>query len=105
MRQRIKGIYLVLSSLLIALVQLPFAFAKSAGSGFRPNSKPSKDSVKAEPAATPLKTKKSVYDSLHLDTRGLSREAFEYATVGYEKLKANNRLNNSSIITVIDFSK
>lgn len=104
MKQRIKGIYLVLSSLLIALIQLPFAFAKSTGSGFRPSSKPTKDSIQTEPAATPLRVKKSVYDSLQLDSRGLSREAYEYAFEGFEKLKEQNRLNNSSVMTVIDFS-
>lgn len=103
MKQKIKGFYFVASSLLIAILQLPFAFAKST-SGFKILPKPASDSVKAEPAAAPLHARKSVYDSLHLDMNGLSREAFEYAKEGLEKINSQRRLAKPSIITVIDFS-
>lgn len=48
---------------------------------------------------------KSVYDSLHLDSSGLSREAFEYARKGWEKLIEEDRLSNQSVITIADFSQ
>lgn len=104
MTKRIKAIYFVLSSLLIAIIQLPFAFAKST-SGPRLIPVPTKDSIKNEPAAAPPSSFKTVYDSLHLNLRGLSREAFTYATEGLEKLKESHKLSNSSVITVIDFSQ
>jgi hypothetical protein len=104
MKQRIKGFYLVISSLIIAIVQLPFAFAKSS-TGLRVAPERAKDSLKNEPAAAaPVNSMKSVYDSLRLDTRGLSREAFEYAKEGFEKLKAQHKVKNNDVITVIDFS-
>jgi hypothetical protein len=103
MKQRIKALYFVLSSLLIAIIQLPFAFAKSSG-GMRLVPAPSKDSIKNEPAAAPPSLRKSVYDSLHLEINGLSREAFVYATEGLERLKEAHKVSNSSVITVIDFS-
>lgn len=46
-----------------------------------------------------------VYDSLQLQTKGLSQEAFAYALKGYEYLKSNNRLGNNAVLTIIDFSK
>ena len=39
---------------------------------------------------------KSVYDSLHLDMEGLSRQAFDYAQRGWKKLRAQGKLVNSS---------
>lgn len=48
---------------------------------------------------------KSVYDSLHLNLQGLSREAFDYAKKGLERLAAQGRLMNQSIISIADFSR
>lgn len=49
-------------------------------------------------------SKKFVYDSLQLEVMGLSREVFEMALHGMEKLK-NANLINSDILSIIDFSK
>jgi hypothetical protein len=104
MQKKIRTFYLILSSLVIAILQLPFAFARPF-TGNKSFLKPVNDSTnKTEPAGTPLISKKSVYDSLHLDLKGLSREAFEYATIGFNKLKNAGNISNKSIITVIDFS-
>ena len=48
---------------------------------------------------------KSVYDSLHLDMEGLSRQAFDYAQRGWKKLRAQGKLVNSSVLAIVDFSK
>src|SRR5829696_1371985 len=104
MKQKIKGFYLVLSSLLIAILQLPFAFAKTTTNGLRLTPRPTSDSIKTEPAAAPPRMMKSVYDSLQLDDKGLSREAFEFAVQGMEKLEARDELSKKSVLTVIDFS-
>lgn len=50
-------------------------------------------------------TIESVYDSLHLDQKGLSKVAFEYAVNGYKELKKKGMLHNDSIITIVDFDQ
>lgn len=106
MKKKFKGIYLLVSSLVIGLLHLPFAFAKSAtGHKFFYNppadstTKSGTDSLRFIPAM------KSVYDSLQLNLRGLSQEAFEYAKKGLSKLVAEGKLLNDSIISIIDFSE
>jgi hypothetical protein len=106
MKKKLKGFYLLISSLVIGILHLPFAFAKSAAGGKLflepPTDSTSKnvvDSSKFIPAI------KSVYDSLHLNLRGMSRDAFEYAKKGFNKLVADGNLLNSSIISIIDFSQ
>lgn len=48
---------------------------------------------------------KSIYDSLHLDMAGLNRDAFENAKKGWEKLSDAGKLNNPSIMAIVDFSQ
>ena len=45
-----------------------------------------------------------LYDELQLDTLNLSRKAFAYAVKGFAKLQAKGMLNNTSIISIVDFS-
>ena len=45
-----------------------------------------------------------LYDSLNLNTLGLSEEAFNYGLKGYEYLKSIGKLNNESILSIVDFS-
>lgn len=51
------------------------------------------------------KSSASVYDSLHLDHSGLSREAYEYTVRGIEELRGKGELVNDSIVTICDFSR
>jgi hypothetical protein len=105
MKKRIKGFYLFISSVVIAMLHLPFAFAKSATSSklfFHPADstvKTTTDSLQFIPAM------KSVYDSLHLNLKGLSHQAFDYAKQGLNKLIEEGKLLNDSIISIIDFSQ
>lgn len=46
-----------------------------------------------------------VYDSLDLDLKGLSPQAFAYAVEGFEELKSRGELENDSIITIVDFDQ
>jgi len=46
-----------------------------------------------------------LYDELELSSLGLSKEAFECAYKGYEKLALKNRLANPSILTICDLSQ
>ena len=50
-------------------------------------------------------TIESVYESLHLDQKGLSKVAFDYAINGYKELKQKGMLHNDSIITIVDFDQ
>ena len=107
MKKKLKSFYLLVSSVIISLLHLPFAFAKSAtGSKLfihppadSSGRKSVSDSFRLVPAV------KSVYDSLHLELRGLSRQAFEYAREGWEKLKEEGKLFNESLLTIVDFSQ
>jgi hypothetical protein len=107
MKKRLKGFYLVITSIVIALLHLPFAFAKSAVSATRAFA--SKDNIPVKPAvlpgAAPMPTMRSVYDSLHLDLAGLSQQAFDYAKKGFDKLMSQGMLQNDSIISIADFSQ
>jgi hypothetical protein len=47
----------------------------------------------------------ALYGRLNLDVMGLSREAFNYALSGYEKLRQAGKITNDRIITIIDFTK
>lgn len=45
-----------------------------------------------------------VFDSLKLGRLGLGRRAYDYAMIGYKKLKQKRLLNNDKIISIVDFT-
>ena len=47
----------------------------------------------------------SLYNSLHLDQYGLSKEAFNYAWKGYEHLLENGKVTREQYLTICDFSQ
>lgn len=47
----------------------------------------------------------TLYESLNLSQKGLSKAALDAAIKGYEKLKSNGVVGNSKYLTVIDFSQ
>lgn len=107
MKKKLRGLYLLISSCFIAILHLPFAFAKSAAGASKLYLRPDGDSVVNNttapgPVAKPVM--RSVYDSLHLDLKGLSQQAFQYAKKGLQKLVEEGKLLNDSIISIVDFS-
>jgi hypothetical protein len=46
-----------------------------------------------------------MYDSLHLATSGLSKSAFDMAQKGFKKIWLQGRLQNDSVVSIIDFSQ
>jgi L,D-transpeptidase catalytic domain len=112
MKKKIKGFYLIVSSFIIAILHLPFAFAKSAAGSSKLFFQPpagSKSQTTAAPVPLPAPAPippvvKSVYDSLHLSLKGMSLQAFEFAKEGMQKLLAEGKLLNDSIISIVDFS-
>jgi hypothetical protein len=49
-------------------------------------------------------TTKDIFDSLLLGKLGMGRIAFDYAMLGYNRLKAKGLLSDNGIISIIDFS-
>lgn len=105
MKNRLKGFYFYVSSIIIALLHLPTAFAKSAAANKLLYTPPADSAAPAKPVIGPTPFIRSVYDSLHLDLKGLSREAYAYAKMGMERLVAEGKLLNSSILSIVDFSQ
>lgn len=105
MKKKFKNFYLLASSVVISILHLPFAFAKSA-SGSKLFFTPPSDSAakKSADSLSFIPVVRSAYDSLHLNMKGLSLEAYEYAKKGLDKLIEEGRLVNDSIISIIDFS-
>jgi hypothetical protein len=104
MKKKLKSAYIILTSILVYIIHLPFAFAKSA-TGTKLFFQPA-DSVKktASISIGLSPVVKSVYDSLHLKISGLSQQAFDYAKKGLEKLTQQGKVINSSIVAIADFS-
>lgn len=101
-KKSFKGLYLFLSSMFITLISLPFAFAKTTTRGLSSHPVISTSSVDSTRLITLSKT---IYDSLHLNVSGLSRQAFDYAQKGWQKLIDQGRLVNQSVIAIVDFSQ
>ncbi|MBI5372155.1 MAG: murein L,D-transpeptidase catalytic domain family protein [Sphingobacteriales bacterium] len=106
MKKRLRGLYLFISSLVIGILHLSVGFARSASHTTRMLLNPGDSSVRSNPDSLYLMPElKSVYDSLHLNLRGLSQDAFEYAKKGFDKLVNEGKLLNDSVISIIDFSR
>jgi hypothetical protein len=105
MQKKLKGFYLLLSSLFIAALHLPFVFAKSASSRIFPKTTiPAVETLSNDNVIT-TSFRRSVYDSLQLQLTGLSKEAYDYAKKGFEKLVTQGKVVNNSIISIVDFSQ
>jgi hypothetical protein len=104
MKKTLKGFYLLISSLFITLLHLPSAFAKPVPGG-RLHIPPATTSHTPKDSMQRLTHFKSVYDSLHLDVSGLSRQAFLYAQKGWKKLIRQGKILNESVMAIIDFSQ
>jgi hypothetical protein len=104
MKKTVKGVYLLVSSLVISLLHLPFAFAKTVSASDSSYGTTS-GTVTLTDSSSIVSPFKSVYDSLQLDLAGLSKHAYDYAVMGYEKLASEGRLLNQSIIAIVDFSQ
>jgi L,D-transpeptidase catalytic domain len=109
MKKTLKGFYLLISSLFITLLHLPLAFAKPV-LGNKLTTRPVVSATQL-PSPSPagsaplITSSKSVYDSLHLDLAGLSRQAFIYAQKGWQKLISKGKVLNESVMAIIDFSQ
>jgi hypothetical protein len=103
LKMKFKKGYLFVVSVIIGLLYFPYTFAKSVETGMKNFWFGMKDST--GPVTNHEPVLQSVYDSLHLDISGLSRQAYDLAEQGLEKLKLQGRVLNDSIISIIDFSQ
>jgi len=102
MKKKLKTASLILTSVFLYVIHIPFAVAKSAA-GTKLFLDPS-DSLKKIQGKS-VNAVKSAYDKLNLDVAGLSRQAYDYATRGFDKLMAQGKLNKDSILAIADFSQ
>ena len=102
MQKKFRSLYFLLSSVVITLLHLPFVFAKSAATRVLGEST---TAAKIELPAEPALASKSVYDSLQLQFSGLSKQAYEYAKKGFDKLVAQGKILNNSVLSIVDFSQ
>lgn len=101
MRKITRKTYGTLSTVLLLLIALPFISAK-----LKPVSTITPiDIVASIDSAEPTSATVSLYEALNLQKTGLTRSAFNYALKGFEYLKEQNKLQNESILTIVDFSK
>jgi hypothetical protein len=114
MIKSLKKIPVFISSLFIFLIHVPFVFAKTIPHKHTSSAKLSSASVFTKASASnpdnhvdeewPNSNKVSVYDSLQLSDFGLSKQAYNYAIRGFKFLRSMGKLNNDSIISIVDFS-
>jgi hypothetical protein len=108
MNKSLKRFFIFFSPVFIFLIHLLFVFAKTkpypnSASDISPASSASKVSGhNGEELPNPGKA--GVYDSLHLSLLGLTKQAFDYAVKGFNSLRSMGKLNNDSIISIVDFS-
>lgn len=97
MNKPIKNFILIFSCVCISLLHLSF--------GNKDAHKYATATLALTNDSDQLARKITVYDSLQLNSAGLSREAFENAKKGWEKLISEGKLTNRSIMSIVDFSQ
>nr|WP_236023392.1 murein L,D-transpeptidase catalytic domain family protein [Chitinophaga chungangae] len=54
--------------------------------------------------ATAMSAEAALYETLSLDSLGLSPEAYQYALQGHDRLQKEGKLRNDDILSIVDFS-
>ena len=102
--RKIRSGYLLVSSLIISFFHFPIHAARTAiNHAFPPSPAPIPALAKKEP--TSLAALLPMYDSLQLGLSGLSRQAYEFACKGFNRLISEGRVLNDSILSIVDFSE
>ncbi len=99
--KRLRKWYVYVSAFLMCMIHLPFSFAKSKA---KPGNANTAKVISSSEAS--LKSEKAfIYDSLQLNMLGLSKQAYEFAIRGMERLKASGKIVNDQLISIVDFTK
>lgn len=91
----------------IAIFFISFAFIFATFKPATTETKAPVTSKAALPKAIPADAanlKLKIYDSLQLNTLGLSKLAFEEGIKGYNYLRSIGKLNNENVISIVDFT-
>lgn len=104
MNKSMKRFSVFITSFFILCIHLPFVFAKPVYATHTETKAPSVNLKITGHDELPNSKKVSAYDSLHLTTFGLSQQAYDYAVRGFQMLRDMGKLNNDSIISIVDFS-
>ena len=86
---------LAIGSLFICM-NLAFTTPETASSPSLPKNETTTKSIAEE--------KMSIYDSLDLNSLGLSRQAFEYALTGFTNLLNAGKIRKDNLLSILDFS-
>ena len=93
---------LSLRLLLIILIPLTIAFASFKPASKKVNPLTSKAVTMAKVDAA--NSKMFLYDSLQLNNLGLSKQAFIEGIKGYNLLRAQGKLDNENVLSIVDFT-
>ena len=92
-----KKISLLLPFLLLLVLNIPFSFARTKTGHSVAALSDNKSSDRLD--------ENTAYDSLSLQMKGLSREAFRLALLGFEQLVERGTFTNDSLLTIVDLSQ
>ncbi|MEO6637158.1 MAG: murein L,D-transpeptidase catalytic domain family protein [Ginsengibacter sp.] len=106
MNKSLKKIHVFLGSAFIFLIHVPFVFAKTKPNVTMHSASPviTKNAVSINGETILPVNKISVYDSLKLQTLGLSKIAYESALKGFNALCTAGKIANDNIVSIVDFS-
>ncbi len=93
-----KILSLLSTLLMLLLLNVAFSFARTEKTYSIYN-------FTASSTTTRRNSNEAAYDSLSLQMKGLSRDAFQYAIKGFSQLIEKGLVSNDSILTIVDFSQ
>jgi L,D-transpeptidase catalytic domain len=96
-----KNLFLLALIVSLSVVFISFAKANSSTKFVAT----SKDSTATDSSFVQISLNEKLYDNLHLDEVGLSKETVAYAIRGYQKLVDSGLVNNSQYLTIVDLSQ
>ncbi|HZI52188.1 MAG TPA: murein L,D-transpeptidase catalytic domain family protein [Chitinophagaceae bacterium] len=102
MGKKVKEGSLLICLLIISLLHLSFSIARPGVAKALYYPAAVQNAIDSTDVTRPVK---SIYDSLQLDLAGLSRQAFDFALDGWEKLNKEGKLANQAVIAIVDFSQ
>ncbi|MEP6712901.1 MAG: murein L,D-transpeptidase catalytic domain family protein [Ferruginibacter sp.] len=85
------------------MLHLPFAFSKSKVLVLSEITESNKNANGISPEKAEAMA--IMYDSLKLEVKGLSEQAFDYALKGFEYLKTKGKIDNDNVLSIVDFTK
>lgn len=91
--------------LVATFLLLPVVKAGSNNKTVTPTVSVTKTTSVASSSSTVAEAANNLYDSLQLDELGMTKQALVYAYKGFQKLEEKGVVQNSDVLTVIDFSQ